>query len=492
MRFAKWRDFWLFVGILQWVAIGFTGLEDSQFWHHYVQFGLTLFLSQLPVLIFVWNKEKWLQLWPLKKYIYSWLACFAIYLPFVMLVVATFWVEAGTTMQELLVVGSICTLSLECVLVINTYYFRRLKQIKWVQRLSLEKAILISIATIALILAAMAVSSLNNPEYDKKDQLLIGYEFVPSKIVSHFGLFLSYAAQLLLMYLCGYFFFYVNSKILVPHILRTQGILIYALSGLTVIAVFYPFMGQMLNMLPLSQDLGGVFSNYPFVLENAFGPFIILIISLPVLLAGQWLKQNNLIVSLEREKSQTELDLLKQQLNPHFFFNTLNNLYALSLQKSEQTPESILQLSELMRYVIYKAKEPYVRVGEEVKYLEDYLQLQRIRLRKKLDLQFTKDIADESVKIAPLLLIVFIENAFKHGIEPAESDSFLHINIHADAQRLHFTCKNSFEPAPNLANEGIGLANLQKRLGLQYPGRYRVNTVKDNGIFEAELELQLS
>jgi LytS/YehU family sensor histidine kinase len=101
-------------------------------------------------------------------------------------------------------------------------------------------------------------------------------------------------------------------------------------------------------------------------------------------------KQNSQIVDPGKEKTETELDLLKQQLNPHFFFNTLNNLYALSAQQSKQTPESILQLSELMRYVIYKAKEPAVQVREEVKYLEDYMQLQQIRLKRKPDIQFAR------------------------------------------------------------------------------------------------------
>ena len=148
-------------------------------------------------------------------------------------------------------------------------------------------------------------------------------------------------------------------------ILKERGILYYILCSAALIGVFYPLWGQLLVSLPLSQVLGGVFSVNPFVTENAFGAMLILVISLPVLLAIQWARQNSLITALQHEKSVAELDLLKQQLNPHFLLNTLNNLYALSLQRSDETPEGILQLSELMRYVIYKAREPFIRIEDE-------------------------------------------------------------------------------------------------------------------------------
>ena len=148
----------------------------------------------------------------------------------------------------------------------------------------------------------------------------------------------------------------------------------------------------------------------------------------PIILTVQWFKQSNEIADLEREKSATELNLLKQQINPDIFINTLNNLYALSLTKDEKTPEVILQLSELMRYVIKRGKEEVVPILEEIKYIEDYVWLQNIRLHKKLDFSFEKNIDDLSLKIPPLLFINLVENAFKHGIEPAEEDlSLIHI-----------------------------------------------------------------
>jgi len=214
-------------------------------------------------------------------------------------------------------------------------------------------------------------------------------------------------------------------------------------------------------------------------------------LTLPILLSLQWTKQNSQIVGLEKEKTRTELDLLKLQLNPHFFFNTLNNLYALSLQQSPKTPESILQLSELMRYVIYKGQQPLVRIEEEVKYLTDYLQLQQIRLRKNLDLKFEKNEIESQHTLAPLLLIVLLENAFKHGIEVSEDAAFLHLELSCTNEKLYFCCENSFEPQASNEN-GIGLSNLKRRLLLLYPEKHKLDTFTKNNTFTAVLELDLS
>ena len=163
----------------------------------------------------------------------------------------------------------------------------------------------------------------------------------------------------------------------------------------------------------------------------------------------------------------------------------------MSLQKSEQTSESILRLSDLMRYVIYKGQKPYVSLAEEVSYLTDYIQLQRIRLRKKLDFQFDTSNLDSQQMLAPMLLIVFVENAFKHGIEPAEKQAFLHLKLSFENSRLFFRCQNSFEPQVT-QGPGIGLSNLKRRLELLYPDRHMLHTTMENDTFTAVLELDLS
>ncbi|SEI38232.1 Histidine kinase [Dyadobacter koreensis] len=485
--FPRRLELWLYSGLFMWIAIIEAQSHDGS-WQTYFFCIITLAVSQSPVLGFVWNQERLQKSLTPRSYLRYRIFCFGIYLPLLALL-SSLMLHQNKRVWEIILLGAVCTFCLEMILTANAYFDRRLLTAKWVKHMSLEKAVFISLTLIALTLSAMAVSSLGNPLYDSKGQFLIGFEFSLVKIFSLFDTFLSYAAQLLLMYLCGYVFFLINSRILVAKVLKEKGMVLYILSSLATVGIFYPSMGKLLSDLPFSKQLGGVFSKNPFVWENAFGAIIILLISLPVLLATQWSKQNSRIVSLEKEKNQAQLNLLKQQLNPHFFFNTLNNLYALSLQKSKETPQVILQLADLMRYVIYKAQDHSVPIADEVRYLEDYIQLESIRIKDKFDLRFDYDTENTKLNIAPLLLIVIIENAFKHGIEPCGAEAFLHITLKTRQNKLYFTCRNSFQPG--IENQsGIGLNNLQKRLDLLYPGRHKLLIEKKNITFNVHLELE--
>ncbi|QHS63706.1 sensor histidine kinase [Chitinophaga agri] len=476
-------EVWLFVGLLIWVVIlGQRTMTWELFGSHMAALGL----PELPVLLFTWYSKPLQARLTNTQYQLVWWGVFAVMLP-LLSVCSCYYHPSAVTAGHYLT-NILCCISLGVLLVASSYYQREMRHVSWIRRISLDKAVLISLALIALLLSVMAVSSLNNPRYHTKDQLLIGYEFSPVKIITHFGLFIALLAQFLFMYCCGYALYYLNSRVLVAQILKRRGIIFYLMSVFALVAVLYPFIGQLLAWMPINSLLGGIFDRNPFVLENSFGALMIMFASLPIVLAIQWTRQNNRIVALEQEKTKTELDLLKQQLNPHFFFNTLNNLYALSLQRSKQTPDSILQLSELMRYVIYKGQEERVTIKEELKYIEDYMDLQQMRLRQKPDVHFIKDIEDETQMLAPMLLIVFIENAFKHGIEPAEEQAFLRIQLICRQGKIHLICENSVEPG-NTTTRGIGLTNLRKRLELLYPGRYQLETGIKNHTFKAVLQL---
>jgi len=387
---------------------------------------------------------------------------------------------------------ALIAITLETMLIANQYYQKKVQHSKWIKKIGLENAVLITIILLAATISVMAVSSLNNPIYQRNGFRLVGFEFDINALWFNFGTFLGFFCQFLIMYLCGYLLFLINSRLLVSKVLKEKGLLIYLLVLSTAIAVLYPLLAQLLISLPINTVFGrSIFVTNPFELENAFGAFAIMLISLPVVLALQWGKQNNKILHLEKEKSQHELDLLKQQLNPHFFFNTLNNLYALSLQKSDKTPESILQLSELMRYTIYKGQEKSVKLSQEIDYIHDYIQLQQIRLQKTLHFEFDKQVTDDQIEIVPLLLIVFVENAFKHGIEPAEGEATLKLLLRANHNTLLFSCENSFDCEEKTKPKGIGIDNLRKRLELLYPNRYRLHITSIDHIFKAELKLQL-
>ncbi|MEM9824368.1 MAG: sensor histidine kinase, partial [Bacteroidota bacterium] len=222
---------------------------------------------------------------------------------------------------------------------------------------------------------------------------------------------------------------------------------------------------------------------------QAGGIWLLFFLTIPLIVIIQWFQQNARIDTLERDKAEAELSLLKQQINPHFFFNTLNNLYALSLTKDKQTPEVILQLSELMHYVIYKGKEKEVAIREEVNYIQDYIKLQQIRLHQTLEVDWQLEIKSENLRLPPLLFITLIEIAFKHGIEPAEGPSFLYINLKSDAHSLTFICENSTEDKQK-SNDGIGLLNLQRRLALLFPNRHKFDVKQTAETFKVTMSIQ--
>ncbi len=488
-KLMRQRDAWFFTGLWLWAAIGYTQEEPSGNWPLFLRTIAVLGIVFVPVVGFACFRERLNQVLTGRQYFVCWLLFFGVLVPLITYFCSK--AEFDNPPSWLFVACATCIIPLELLLLVNTYYRRKIVKAKWVQGFGLEKAILISIVIISVALSAMAASSIDDPLYNRNGNLLIAFRFVPSKIIEHFGTFASLTIQFLVMYLAGYLFFLINSRFLVSKVLKQYGLIVYLLSMLTIVAILYPVVAQLLTSLPIKKLMGPIFPSNPFVMENAVAAIAIILLSLPVLLSQQWTKQNNQIISLEKEKAQAELDLLKQQINPHFLFNTLNNLYALSLQQSHKTPDSILQLSELMRYVIYKGKEEKVKLSDELKYIEDFMELQQMRLRKPLQLLFEKEIENEQQEIAPLLLIVFVENAFKHGIEPAEESAFLHLHLKATEEKIFFSCVNSFEKE-NEKERGIGLSNLQKRLELLYPGRYLLKAGIKNHTFKAELQIDLS
>ncbi|WP_169435067.1 sensor histidine kinase [Neolewinella persica] len=291
--------------------------------------------------------------------------------------------------------------------------------------------------------------------------------------------FLSSVWQTLMIYLPYLALFYFHHHFLYRKLLATRGIGYYLLGVGATILVYAPIHAAYALIFPITAEwgmhtagfVGGVMGPENHALAAGF-----MIMSLPVILLLEWFRKTRTITLLEKEKTATELDLLKQQVNPHFFFNTLNNLYALSLRQAPETPETVLQLSELMRYVIYKAKDERVQLQEEVKYLQDYLDLQRIRLYQDADIDLTVNLSNPELAVPPLLFIILVENAFKHGIEPSVGECFLQMELTEKNGHISFVCHNSLDPAmkKKVRPGGVGLQNLQRRLELLYPDRFEI------------------
>ena len=232
-----------------------------------------------------------------------------------------------------------------------------------------------------------------------------------------------------------------------------------------------------------------MYSDYQENYHN--GVINLLLIPIPVIIALWIYEQWRWLRTLQAEKGRAELALLKSQINPHFFFNTLNNLYGLTVEKSDKAPEVVLKLSDMMRYTIYEGKEDYVALEDEIDYLKNYIELHKLRYQKNVNIAFTHYI-DESVKIAPLLFIILLENAFKHGVESLTKDAYVHLDLKANSNQIIFTIENNFEGKIKEGNNGIGLDNLKKRLKHMYPNQYELLIEERQPIYKVSLNIELT
>jgi len=217
-------------------------------------------------------------------------------------------------------------------------------------------------------------------------------------------------------------------------------------------------------------------------------PFYIFFIPIPIFFFLWVFEQWKWIQELKKEKSKTELSLLKTQINPHFFFNTLNNLYALTVKSSPQAPEVILKLSDMMRYTIYDGEKETVKISEEIAYLNNYIELHKIRYRKSVEITFNHNI-DTNLNIPPLLYIILLENAFKHGIETLAENAFIHVNLYDNDDFIYFEIENNFDPNEITNSKGIGLQNLKRRLSLLYKQQHELNIDITNNIYKTLLKI---
>lgn len=219
-------------------------------------------------------------------------------------------------------------------------------------------------------------------------------------------------------------------------------------------------------------------------------PFVGVYIS-TLRIQGALFKENE---QLEREKTEAELIALKAQVNPHFLFNTLNSIYGFTVEESPKSAQSIYQLSEIMRYTLEKSSAERVNMLDEIKFLENYVALQQLRIptQENIDLQLRINYDEKPYEIAPLLLTPIVENAFKYGIS-IDNECFIHIDLRISNDKLYFECKNK-KLSERLLEQGAGtgLEHLQKRLNLTYPNRHVFEIIKLDSVFIIKLEIELN
>lgn len=216
-----------------------------------------------------------------------------------------------------------------------------------------------------------------------------------------------------------------------------------------------------------------------------FSLFLFSIIAVIILWVFEHWKR---LQTLKEEKINAELNLLKTQINPHFLFNTLNNLYGLTVEKSDDAPELVLKLSDLLRYTIYHGKKELVLLEQEIEYLKNYIELHKIRYHKNVDIKFDCEF-DSNLKIAPLLFIILIENSFKHGVELLTQNAYVYIHLKTIKNNIKFEVENNFKHNKSKTEKGIGLENLKSRLELIYPEKFSLITEKSNSIYKVQLNI---
>lgn len=242
---------------------------------------------------------------------------------------------------------------------------------------------------------------------------------------------------------------------------------------------------------------------FPTTRGNKFGKIMFSLIDvLPVTiilcgfkLAWDIIRKQLQLEELTASVEQSELKFLKSQINPHFMFNNLNNIYALALENSPKTPEIILGMSSFMRYVLYECKSQYVPLKNEIHQLENYIELYEMQIEGRGQVHYHKSGIDEpSQLVAPLVLMVFVENAFKHSSEKKSDGIEIYIELMLENDTLHFHCKNNYDPVElkNIEKEaGIGLENVQKRLQFIYPNSHELRINESDTEYDVQLTIDL-
>lgn len=228
---------------------------------------------------------------------------------------------------------------------------------------------------------------------------------------------------------------------------------------------------------------------------DAFLINLLWVVGLAVLFAmckyyKNWMKSQEIANEAERKRLASELQVLKAQLNPHFLFNTFNNLYVLALQKSDKTPIVIAKMSDMFHYILYECNANEVPVSKEIKLIEDYIQLEQLRYTERLSINFEKDVDNYDYLIPPMLLYTFVENCFKHGSSPDPDSPWIKILIRVRNDNFVFEASNSIPEANNRNREiaeCVGLLNTKRRLELIYPGNHQLQILKEHDEFMVKL-----
>ena len=283
---------------------------------------------------------------------------------------------------------------------------------------------------------------------------------------------------------------YLNLRLLFPLFWEQKRYFMYALSVVGLAA-----LGSGFYLILFDSWIDYIFTGYYFIAYYSFWDislyFAIFMLATSLLrLARGWFR----VQELENEKTLSELKALKSQVNPHFLFNSLNSIYSLARKESKEVPDKIIQLSDLMRHIIYDSDVDFISLEKEVEMVNNYIELQNLRTQKDNKIEFETVGEIRGKKIAPLIFLPFVENSFKHGLKGGAKNTFVKIKLEVSGKVLNFEIENSKGKASELKNskyKGIGVENVRKRLELIYPEQHKLKIRDNEQTFKVLLQVQL-
>lgn len=355
---------------------------------------------------------------------------------------------------------------------------------------SLNIVIVILLVGWAIIMAGI-FNSVQNPNENQSFNRIIDI----TNIFVEFGRFLNFLWQFLVIAVLVGSVYALNRYALIRQVLAKQGILAFVTGALVSIIIITPVFAFLLLCLPLNTPNITFFpsDNYQlFAQINYQFLFGLLAITTPLILVFERQQQDKALIEIAQQQTQTELKLLQQQINPHFLFNTLNNLYALTLTKSDDAPHLVMKLSSLLRYTVYEGQKSQVTLAQESTYLQDYIALQQIRSHDKCTLDLKWPEHGDKFTLPPLLIIMLLENAFKYGVEPTIEQSHIRFHMQLSKNTLSVICENLIFPHKQDKSSGLGLENLRRRLTLLYPGKHTLTSGPKGELWHAEMTLELT
>jgi len=298
---------------------------------------------------------------------------------------------------------------------------------------------------------------------------------------------------------------YLNTEILIPRLFQQKRYLVYSLALIFTLVALYFYFKFTYQLIPFDRSEFPSFRGRPsdgpkrglvhrgILVFNLVESIAILLISTVTKITSIALKAEKESIDLKNQHLQSELKFLKSQINPHFLFNALNNIYALAITRSPDTPDKLLELSEMLRYIIYDCQEDTVEVGKEIQYIRHYISLQKLKDDKIQNIKFQTDVDDLKAPIAPMLLLPFVENTFKHGLMKNYEKGWVYIKLEVRDRALTLIIRNNIPDGNKTPNtlQGVGLQNVQKRLNLIYPGRHDLDIKNENREFLVRLTILL-